>query len=126
MTIRQRIQKLQKMCVNYQERKDSCLVHGNCVISQLKHDEDSLVKGIFCCKWFHSAVLPNDPGLINSINDMDAAKRSKSKVCKFCKNEFIPNSNRQMFCEECGKINRKQHKALSERNRRNINQNKPE
>ena len=112
------------MCADYQERKDSCLRHGSCVISRLKHDEDALVKGIFRCEWFRIAVLPNNPELIQLIHDRNTTKHNRTKICETCNHRFIPNSNRQRFCTECGAANKRQHKAQSERIRRSSKLNK--
>lgn len=38
-------------------------------------------------------------------------KSTNTKVCERCKEEYQPNSNRQKWCKECGKImNRKRRK----------------
>lgn len=62
------------------------------------------------CGWFERAVLPNQPELDREWRAFKESqhRRTKSqKKCVACGAGFIPKSNRQKYCPDCGKNNRK-------------------
>jgi hypothetical protein len=67
------------------------------------------------CRWFAEAVLPLDKALqaewqrLRQLkSDPNAAPWAKrERVCP-CGTRFIPKSNRQLRCEDCGKVHRQE------------------
>lgn len=65
------------------------------------------------CKYFLRAVLPLKENLLIDITKDDRAKR-----CEICEKLFIPKSNRQRFCTQCSRLNRKSYMQTYMREKR--------
>ena len=65
------------------------------------------------CKWFRSAILPQDTALLAEIVQPEKCKR-----CVICGAVFTPKSNRGKYCEKCARTERKKKKAEYEKKRR--------
>lgn len=49
------------------------------------------------CKWFHKAVLPNNPALHEKLIDLSATH----KRCAICNRFFLPTGPRSKYCSQC-------------------------
>ena len=65
------------------------------------------------CKWFRSAILPQDKALLTEV-----VQPEKFKRCVICGTAFTPKSNRGKYCEQCARTERKKKKAEYEKKRR--------
>ena len=69
--------------------------------------------GALVCKWFRSAVLPNDPALETSLlNGIRPTRR-----CAVCGAAFGPGSNRAKYCARCAVKRRQEKEAIRLHNR---------
>ena len=85
---------IRKECCNYMW--NSC-VYLDCVCPQIGH-------ATLCCKWFREAVLPLNKELQAALMNLDVMKD-----CSVCHKQYVPNSNRSKYCDDCGiKVRRKQ------------------
>ena len=71
---------------------------------------ESLKEGKVICKFFRDVILPGDPLLQAAIAGITGVKR-----CERCKAEFMPKSNRQKYCPDCGVAERRQKGAARNR-----------
>lgn len=94
---------IKKTCCNYDD--GYCLVLG-CPCPQM-HSYSVL------CKWFRSAVLPQNEPLYISIE-----KPHNIKKCVICGKKFIYRSNRAKYCRKCRKTAMRRQKAEYQRNYR--------
>ena len=65
------------------------------------------------CKYFKQCVLPLDKELYATL-----IQRTSLKNCPRCGNDFFPTNNRQIYCHDCGAIERKKKTAERVRKRR--------
>lgn len=66
------------------------------------------------CKWFRTAVLPNDKELYIKL-----MKPDKSKKCPICGKYFLYRSQNKKYCDTCKKAVLRCQKANYQRKRRN-------
>jgi len=57
------------------------------------------------CGYFRQSVLPLDKALETQLDGGDLRK------CANCRKPFAPTSNRQKYCGECSKLERRKKKA---------------
>ena len=95
---------IHKLCCNYCD--------GICIA--LECECVQCISYSVMCKWFRSAILPQDMALIAEV-----IRPEKSKRCVICGSAFTPKSNRGKYCEQCAKTERKKKKAEYEKKRRN-------
>lgn len=81
---------VRKMCCNYD--------NGNCIL--LDNGDvctcPQLISFSLNCKWFKTAVLPNDKELYAKLVISDNRKK-----CAICGKEFISSANRSKYCDKC-------------------------
>ena len=95
--------KLVHRCCNYAE--GSCLALECVCVQSISYS--------LLCRWFRTAVLPQDGKLYAAL-----FPRTGMKLCIECQRLFTPGSNRAKYCPTCAiKIHRRQ-KTASERRRR--------
>lgn len=99
---------IRKLCANFDD--GNCLVldeSDGCVCVQM-------ISLSLVCKYFRRAVLPADKELCANIYKV------YTEPCEVCGKAFVPKSNRQKYCAECGRKVRRRQKAESERKRRRM------
>lgn len=57
------------------------------------------------CKWFHKAVLPNNPPLHEKLIDLSATH----KRCVICNRFFLPTGPRSKYCSQCALQQRRKY-----------------
>ncbi len=81
---------IRSRCANYDQ--------GNCLV--LDDEEECICPQYWAysllCKYFRSAVLPNDPELEEEI-----LSSFPNKVCDVCGLKFFSSSNRAKYCPNC-------------------------
>ena len=99
---------LKRLCANYAD--------GNCLL--LDDGEPCACPQSVCCsvlcRYFRSAVLPAEDALYAELY------RSGAKLCERCGKPFLPRSNRQKYCESCGRLVHRKQKTESEKRRRSV------
>ena len=100
---------IRKRCCNYND--------GNCV---LLDNGDSCVcpqtiSYSMLCKWFRTAVLPNDSELYIRL-----MKPKNTKKCTICGENYIPTGRRTKYCDKCRKTERLKKDAERKRNKRHM------
>lgn len=99
---------LKRLCTNYDD--------GNCLL--LDDGEPCVCPQSICysvlCRYFRNAVLPAESSLYAELF------RFESKRCSRCGKPFLPKSNRQKYCENCGRLVHRMQKTESERRRRSV------
>ena len=99
---------IRKLCANYDDGNCLLLDDGEaCVCPQI-------ISFSLLCKYFRRAVLPADKELSADIYKVH------TEPCEICGKGFVPKSNRQKYCAECGRKVRRRQKAESERKRRRV------
>ena len=93
-----------KECANY---ADGICLPENVPCHVINPAYRTIHDGAVDCDWFLLAVLPMYPKLNTEVSheifrDEDQAGEGW-KECTRCKKPFIPGSNRQRFCADCGK-----------------------
>ena len=81
-------------CANYDPEHNECFAldeGGGCACVQSA--SCSLL-----CKWFQNCVLPLDEKLL-----LELMAPARTRKCLICGRQFIPKSNRAVFCSECAK-----------------------
>ena len=85
---------------------------------------DIVHDGCIDCDWFVQAVLPLDPEIHiaywHEIFRDEGAVGEGWKECHHCHKPFVPGSNRQQYCKECGAavtraLNRERQRRFRER-----------
>ena len=85
-----RVRRLVHECCNY--------IDGNCIALD-DGEECVCVQSIsysLLCRWFRTAVLPQDKELETAL-----FHRLNAKKCAVCRALFTPGSNRAKYCPEC-------------------------
>ena len=108
-TIREVIGLVRKECPNYHER--NCLYYDCPCVMEISLF--SLAEGKVLCKYCKSAILPTKPELEALFNGNIKWLRR----CAACGGDFLASNNRQRFCTECSKIQRKKLEAKRQRER---------
>lgn len=94
-----------KECANWQ---DGFCVWDDCPCHLINPAYDSVHDGCVDCDWFVQSVLPRDPELRSQywheIFREEGAAGEGWKECARCHKPFVPGSNRQKYCAECGKV----------------------
>lgn len=99
---------IRKLCANYDDGNCLALDEGDgCVCVQI-------ISLSLICKYFRNAVLPADKELCADIYKIH------TEPCEICGKAFVPKSNRQKYCAECGRKVRRKQKTESERKRRRM------
>lgn len=93
-----------KECANY---SDGCCLPEECLCHVINPAYKTIHDGAVDCDCFLSAVLPLQPELNTTVwhevlRDADQAGDGW-KECVLCHKPFIPGSNRQRYCADCGK-----------------------
>ncbi len=91
---------VRKMCCNYD--------NGNCI---LLDDGDmcpcpQIISFSLNCKWFRTAVLPNDKELYAKL-----VISNNRKKCAICGKSFISSANKAKYCDKCKIIAIRKQKA---------------
>ena len=95
---------IKRSCANY---SDGLCLPLDCTCPQS-------VSYSLLCKYFRNAVLPADRNLTADILG------GHRKNCVNCGAPFVPNSNRQKYCDQCGKLIHRKQKTRSENKRRSV------
>ena len=98
---------IRKRCCNFDG--GACLLFDDphCNICPQWHS------GALVCKWFRSAVLPNDPALETSL--LNGIRPTRH--CAVCGITFVPGSNRAKYCPKCAVKRRQEKEAVRLHNR---------
>ncbi|MDO5396321.1 MAG: cysteine-rich VLP domain-containing protein [bacterium] len=84
---------IKNQCCNYFD--------GNCIL--LDDGEPCIcpqsISYSLNCKWFRTAVLPNDNDLYIRL-----MKPKNRKKCTVCGNEYTPTGRNSKYCDKCRKI----------------------
>ena len=67
------------------------------------------------CKWFRTAVLPNDKELYIKL-----MKPKNRKKCTVCGNEYTPTGRNSKYCDKCRRKIRLRKDAERKRNKRSM------
>lgn len=101
------VRKLVKRCCNNDEGNCLPLDDGMpCICPQS-------VSTHLICRYFHRAVLPEDPAL-----EADILKAGPMRRCRICGQRFPAGSNRAKYCRGCAARAHRKQKTASERKRR--------
>lgn len=95
---------VRNLCCNY--------VDGNCILLD-NGDVCKCPQLIFFslnCKWFRTAVLPNDKDLYAKLAISDNRKK-----CAVCGKIFISSANKAKYCDKCRIISLRKQKAEYQR-----------
>jgi len=95
-----------------------CSMDGVCIFFREEGEQ------LTSCRYFEEGVLPLDMELEHEYRQehkMDTVgRKAKPKVnCKRCNNSFEAGSNRQIYCEKCRKIVKREQARISIQNKRN-------
>ena len=117
----------QKECANY--ANDTCLPEDHpCRVINPAYK--TIHDGAVDCDYFLSAVLPLQPELNTGVWHEILREESQTgegwKACVRCHKPFIPGSNRQRYCAECGAAakqdgNREKQRRHRERQKKSFN-----
>lgn len=92
-----------KECANWQD--GSCLP-DDCPCRAINPVYATVHDGCVDCDWFVQAVLPLQPELQSEywheIFREEGCASEGWKECRRCHKLFVPGSNRQQYCSECG------------------------
>ncbi len=92
-----------KECANWQD--GSCLP-DDCPCRAINPAYATVHDGCIDCDWFIQAVLPLQPELRSAywheIFQEEGCAGEGWKECRRCHKLFVPGSNRQQYCKECG------------------------
>ena len=92
-----------KECANYD---NGCCLPEDRPCHVINPSYNSVHDGCVDCDWFIQAVLPLWPELRSAywheIFRDECAAGEGWKECKRCGKLFVPGSNRQQYCKECG------------------------
>lgn len=104
---------IKNQCCNYD--------NGNCIL--LDDGEPCVcpqsISYSLNCKWFRTAVLPNDKELYIRL-----MKPKNTKPCKVCGKDFMYKSNKAMYCTDCRKEVFRQQAAQRKRKQRDLSRNR--
>lgn len=106
-----------KNCANYDHRNCICLDDGDThICAQLNK------KSGIGCYYLLESVLPSFKELYSEIvesNNVSPQEEDiKTKVCLDCKAEFVPKSNNQKYCSDCGEIHKRKNATNRQRKKR--------
>lgn len=97
-----RVKKLiRRLCANYDK--------GNCLLLDDGYDPclcPQLISNTLLCRYFRTAVLPNDLELLEDI-------LSEKHICRcvMCGGKYAPSGNRAVYCAKCAAVREKKRKA---------------
>lgn len=95
---------VKKQCCNYD--------NGNCIL--LDNGDmcpcPQIISLSLNCKWFRTAVLPNDKELYAKLIISDNRKK-----CAICGKAFISSANKAKYCDKCKIIAIRKQKAEYQR-----------
>ena len=94
--------KLVHRCCNYAE--GSCLALECVCVQSISYS--------VLCRWFRTAVLPQDTSLCAALLYHD-----QMKPCVICGASFVPKSNRAKYCPDCAITARRRKEAERQRKR---------
>ena len=94
--------KLVHRCCNYDE--------GNCLVLECVCVQS--ISYSLLCRWFRTAVLPQDAALCAAL-----LYRDQMKPCVVCGASFVPKSNRAKYCPDCAITVRRKKEAERQRKR---------
>lgn len=103
---------IRKRCCNYNDGNCILLDNGDsCICPQT-------ISYSLLCKWFRTAVLPNDNELYIRL-----MKPKNTKICAICGKEFLYKGNKAKYCKECKKrVQRNQAAERKRKQRKNVTQ----
>lgn len=96
---------IKKLCCNYDT--------GDCILLDCPCPQMHSYTGL--CKWFKSAILPQDKELLLQLISPHNAKR-----CSICGSKFIPTDNRALYCDNCRKLVSRRKDAERKRKKRHM------
>ena len=100
---------IKNQCCNYD--------NGNCIL--LDDGEPCVcpqsISYSLNCKWFRTAVLPNDKELYIKL-----MKPKNRKKCTVCGNEYTPTGRNSKYCDKCRRKIRLRKDAERKRNKRSM------
>lgn len=100
---------VRKQCCNYDNGNCILLDNGDvCLCPQL-------ISFSLNCKWFRTAVLPNDKELYAKLAISDNRKK-----CVVCGTYYISTSNRSKYCDKCRRMVRLRKEADRKRKKRSM------
>ena len=91
---------VRKRCCNYNE--GNCLLLDNCEPCICPQT----ISYSLLCKWFRTAVLPNDNSLYIKL-----MKPQNTSKCVICGSEFVKKVNNAKYCNSCRKTVRRRKVA---------------
>lgn len=102
----------QENCCNYSPKGPWGKRHY-CWLGPPKTDSLCVIPYGLTCRWFAEAVLPLDKALeaewqrLRRLEaDPDAPPQARRERICLCGAQFVPRSNRQLYCQECSKQRR--------------------
>ena len=100
---------IKRLCANYDDGNCLLLDDGEpCVCPQS-------ISYSLNCKWFRTAVLPNDKELYIKL-----MKPKNRKKCTVCGNEYTPTGRNSKYCDKCRRKIRLRKDAERKRNKRSM------
>ena len=108
-----------KECANWQ---DGFCVPDDCPCRVINPRYSTVHDGCIDCDWFVKAVLPREPDLYTAYwheifrEECDAGEGWKN--CARCHKPFIPASNRQKYCTDCGQAAKRTRDRLKQQSYR--------
>ena len=108
-----------KECANWQ---DGNCVPDDCPCRLINPRYSTVHDGCIDCDWFVKAVLPREQDLHTAYwheifrEESDAGEGWKN--CARCHKPFIPVSNRQKYCTECGQAAKRTRDRLKQQSYR--------
>ena len=117
--IRSAKQLTQKECANY---ADGACVPEDCPCHLINPAYKTIHDGAIDCDWFVQVVLPLQPELLTAYwheifrEECDAGEGWKN--CARCHKPFIPASNRQKYCTDCGQAAKRSRDRLKQQSYR--------
>ena len=110
-----RLEPKQSRRVNALVRRECCNYdNGNCILLDCTCPQTITYSHIIC-KWFKTAVLPNDTLLYAELFHAEDKKR-----CTVCGTSFASKSNSVKYCPDCRKRITRQQAAERMRKRRTL------
>ena len=94
-----------KECANYYK---GCCLPEDRLCHVISPTYKAIHDGAINCDYFLKAVLPLQPDLNTAVWHELLRKEDRAgedwKECACCQKPFIPNSNRQKYCADCGAV----------------------
>lgn len=98
---------IRKRCCNYNDGNCILLDNGDsCICPQT-------ISYSLLCKWFRTAVLPNDSELYAKL-----IKPQNTRHCKVCGAEYVATGRNSKYCGKCKELVLKRQKAEHIRKKR--------